>query len=309
MRSLCALAVTLFVAACMPQVPAVFSPEGTDPAVAAEMVVVFAPSATPLSSPLTPSMTWPLVDAAVTSVSPVAAPVIVVATQLPTTPTIVITSDYANLRSGPGQSFELVGKLTRGQQALVVARNPESTWWQVAMSANIGSPATTAWVFAELAHVTTAAMVVPVVVTAQRATLSATAIPTPRPVSTSVTLTLATAVVPIAVSVAVDGCNPSNPDWRGQGKGNPEYAFCVRKDLDFKDGDKGGHLELRWDIYGVQSVELRFDGGQRGLRQQVSLAGAYGFYRGEFPGCNKAELYITRKDGKVVGYNERFWCS
>ena len=247
----------------------------------------------------------PVAPLAITALPSPIPSVLPTATSLPPTsiaPSLVISNEYANLRSGPGQAYTIIGKLNKSTQAMVTGKSADGLWWQIRLD---GASDGVAWVFGELVDPSESALRVTTVV--------APVPPTPRPTATLAARPTAT-VLPTAVPATStpnpdDGCNPSNPDWRGQGRGNPEYAFCVRKDLDFKDGGHGGQLELQWDVYGVQSIELRFDGGQRGMRQQVSNKGAYGFGRGDFPGCNKAELYITRKDGKVVGYNEKFWCS
>ncbi len=220
----------------------------------------------------------------------------------PGTPMLVVSAEVANLRSGPGQVYTLIGALKRGDQARILGKGPDGQWWQIE---RLEIPAKVAWVFGSLVTVAESQSSVPVVAPPVVPTTRFVATQAPKPGPTAAP----TAIQPTPTPNPDDGCNPSNPDWRGQGRGNPEYAFCVRQDLNFRGGSSGGHLELRWDIYGVSSIELRFDGGQRGLREHVAPQGAYGFYRGEFPGCNKAELYITRKDDKVVGYNELSWCS
>jgi hypothetical protein len=52
-----------------------------------------------------------------------------------------VAEDTANLRSGPGQAYPLVGKLTAGESAGIIARNASGDWWQLAWNG-----ASSAWV-------------------------------------------------------------------------------------------------------------------------------------------------------------------
>lgn len=66
---------------------------------------------------------------------------VAVATNIPPSPTPTATPEpqpfvvarvpLVNVRSGPGVDFDLVGQVEQGQRLQVVARNQDSTWWQV----------------------------------------------------------------------------------------------------------------------------------------------------------------------------------
>ena len=47
------------------------------------------------------------------------------------TPFLVVSSDVANARSGPGTDYQQVGELPQGAQLTLVARNETGDWWQV----------------------------------------------------------------------------------------------------------------------------------------------------------------------------------
>ncbi len=46
-------------------------------------------------------------------------------------PTVFTGSGLANLRSGPGVSFDIVGQLQSGQSLPIIGSNADRTWWQV----------------------------------------------------------------------------------------------------------------------------------------------------------------------------------
>lgn len=59
-------------------------------------------------------------------------------------PTAVVRTAVLNLRSGPGVSYALVGRVVGGNQLPIVGRSTDAAWWQVTAA---GSDA---WVFGEL---------------------------------------------------------------------------------------------------------------------------------------------------------------
>ena len=46
----------------------------------------------------------------------------------------VVAKSQANLRQGPGTAYPVVGSMAGGEQAEVLGRNAESTWWQVVLA-------------------------------------------------------------------------------------------------------------------------------------------------------------------------------
>jgi uncharacterized protein YraI len=70
-------------------------------------------------------------------------------TAAPVTKPQVQASNALNVRSGPGLAYPIVAALNTGEQAEILAKNPEGDWWQVALPAG-----GTGWVFGQL--VTTA---------------------------------------------------------------------------------------------------------------------------------------------------------
>ncbi len=223
-------------------------------------------------------------------------------------PQVTVTNDFVNVRTGPDTGYELIGKLDKGQQAVVTGHNSDSSWWQIQFEGKRG------WVTGQYVSANPAA--------GKTAVAEAAPLPTQPPVPTSppaqiielqpIAPTITPAplnLAPTAPPVPVDTCNENDPNWRG--KGQPSYQFCVRQDLEWVNGDtKSQRIELYWDVYGVQSVEMRIEGGDKGGRRvPVPNAGRFGINKAEYGGCFKAELYITRRDGQVVGYNEKFFCA
>lgn len=124
-------------------------------------------------------------------------------------------------------------------------------------------------------------------------------------------------------------CLPSDPNYRDKG-GNGPYKFCVAEDLHwvniahapsvqhFKAGtDKW--MTLQWNVYGINAVRLAADPssqisncaapGKNGFSQPVNGNGNYIFNLKDLGvGQYKFELFITRKDGVIVGHNEVFVC-
>jgi hypothetical protein len=52
------------------------------------------------------------------------------------TPYVVVTADAANGRRGPGATFELLGQAQRDDELMILARTPNSDWWQVCCISN-----------------------------------------------------------------------------------------------------------------------------------------------------------------------------
>jgi len=59
-------------------------------------------------------------------------------------PLVTTGKDKANLRSGPGTNYEIVGVLPSGGSLEIVGRNSDSSWWQVSAQSSL------AWVAAEV---------------------------------------------------------------------------------------------------------------------------------------------------------------
>jgi uncharacterized protein YraI len=57
----------------------------------------------------------------------------------------VVASNGLNVRGGPGTAYGVVGALMTGQQADIIAKNPEGDWWQIAMPSG-----GTGWVYGPL---------------------------------------------------------------------------------------------------------------------------------------------------------------
>jgi uncharacterized protein YraI len=87
----------------------------------------------PSPTPEPPSPTVASTDTPVppTATSPATLPAPTVTATAATQPRVV-AEDTANLRSGPGKAYPLVGRLNAGESAEIIARNASGDWWQLA---------------------------------------------------------------------------------------------------------------------------------------------------------------------------------
>ncbi len=223
---------------------------------------------------------------------------------------LVITVTVANLRSGPGVGYPLLGVANQGTVLPVTGRNAEGTWWQVK------GATVTAWVFGELTSVSAAARNAPAVNVAP--------LPTASPSATSALVPLApnaTAAAPTptadAATAGLPPCNPDNPYWAVRIHKDEGYTFCTPVPLDFVDGNSKDVMTLRWHIYGVERLELRVDPrgldcglGTSGFREWVPLKTEnYVLKRSHFKlGGYKIGLWATLADGRVQDWGELDFC-
>ena len=260
-------------------------------------------------------------------------------------PSLTVTTDSVNLRSGPGTNYALQGQLTQGQTATVVGKSADGTWWQ------IEAAGTTAWVFGELVQANAAAANVPVVKAPVLPTASptvegaATEVPatqvaiiefTPAPsTSTSGTLSSTVAVTDTTASTvsstviaeatatpvapAEEACGPGHPFWAATLNGNTQYEFCTPVPFEFVPGASADpdEMVIRWHIFGIKSLELRIDPsgdscgtGSTGLRQQVQFTeNNFRLNRRSFPpGGYKIGLWATLNNGRVQDWGELHFC-
>ncbi len=80
-----------------------------------------------------PQPTSPSADATATLAPPTAPP----ATATPES-ALVTSNVNANVRSGPGTNYPVVGGLMEGQSAPVTGRNADASWWQINLSGQVG---------------------------------------------------------------------------------------------------------------------------------------------------------------------------
>lgn len=87
------------------------------------------PTATPSATAVPPTDTPQPTPTA--SETPTAAPT---ATPTSAPSPRVVANSQANVRSGPGTAYPVIGALSGGDQADVVGRNAQDTWWQIALA-------------------------------------------------------------------------------------------------------------------------------------------------------------------------------
>lgn len=238
-------------------------------------------------------------------------------------PELTITNEFANIRSGPGINFNLVGKLNQNEKAPVRGKNQDGTWWQIAFDKG---PNGVGWVFGQLVSVNAAA--------AQVAAVAAPPTPTSPPAPAGPTATPPGIVAQVTGTPGTTAtssgpvCDASSKDWRGQ---NPNYPFCANKDPTWADpqGDWNVYdngrdipLSISWSMYGsnINQVWIHFvqddnicgftKQTQHIVNQQVPAAGKYDFNVLQFPygGTLKVYLTVTLNDGRTVQWGEKKLC-
>ena len=93
------------------------------------------------------------------------------ATVTPAGPTIIVP-DLANVRTGPGADYDLVGVLVKGQSAPAIGRSSGGDWIQIRY---VGVPQGVAWVYAPLVILSVASETLPIVEPPPTSTPQATA--------------------------------------------------------------------------------------------------------------------------------------
>jgi len=132
----------------------------------------------------------------------------VTATPIPPTPTITptpaaqvrITSESANVRSGPGLVFPVIGSVRQGETYNVTGVNPSGTWWRICCL----SGEKEGWVRSDLVSISGDLNTIPVIVI-PTPTPRPTATPTPIPPTPTPGLLFYRGIGPIFM--------PTNNDW------------------------------------------------------------------------------------------------
>jgi uncharacterized protein YraI len=107
--------------------------------------IVLAPTATRQPT-MTPEPTAVAASAATEAPAAAAAP-----TAAPAQAAFTVNSGTVNVRSGPGTTYAVVGKVSQGQQFDITAKSPDNGWWQFTYN---GQPA---WVTTDLVSANPAA--------------------------------------------------------------------------------------------------------------------------------------------------------
>ncbi len=215
-----------------------------------------APAPAPAATTAAPaSIAQPTTAAAATSaaaptVAPTSAP------EKPKTNEVVITNEFANVRSGPGTNYDRVGKLDQNAKANVTGKNTDATWWQIEFK---DAPNNQGWVVAEL-----------VKFNGDAASVKVPAIPTPPPAPTAAP-TRPPTILPTAPPAAAAPLPPAPPPPAlslppsALLPYSQNMAFAPRNDIgDVPLGyNEPKNSTLVWEVNGAKSLELEitsFDG-------------------------------------------------
>jgi len=181
-------------------------------------------------------------------------------------PSVTVTNDFANVRSGPNTGYALLGQLQNGQTVPVRGKNADGTWWQISYAQGTGG---VGWVFGELVQGNAAASGVPVA--------SAPPLPTsppPPPVVVQPTAIPATAVpVPVA----------SGPKQFGN--------LIVDKTV----VPPNGSVTVSWNVGGLQRIDFD-DGAGGGYKPTI---GTWNFTVSNITANRVVRLKATYSDGRV----------
>jgi uncharacterized protein YraI len=240
--------------------------------------------------------------------------------------TINNDSGYANIRSGPDTTYDLVGKLNQGESAPIKGRNEDGTWWQIAFAAGTGG---VGWVRGDLVKANDAATNVPVVAAPPKPTAQPAPPTSSAPTATPPSVAVETIAPAATATPSGPVCDASSPNWRGS---NPNYPFCSNMDFNWGqseweytvfDNGRDGAIWLQWNLYGsnVSQVWIHFVhdaticGFDRTAQRQVSeqlspSTGRYDFNITQFPygGTYRVYLDIVLTDGRSVQWGEKKLC-
>jgi uncharacterized protein YraI len=242
-------------------------------------------------------------------------------------PSVTISNEFANIRSGPGVEYALVGKLNQKDTAPLRGKNADGTWWQIGFAAG---PNGLGWVRGDLVQAANATNV-PVVQAPPTPTplpATATSAAPAAPTATPPSVAAATATAAPNTNTSGPACDASSPEWRGN---NANYPFCGKQDPTWGDPqgewnvyDNGRDIPLfiTWNLYGsaINQVSIHFDQSdticsfarpaQRTVNQVVPAAGRFDFNIKEFPygGTYKVYLMVNLTDGRTVQYGEKKLC-
>ncbi len=74
-------------------------------------------------------------------------------------PSLTVTNDFVNVRTGPNTAYQLLGRLNQGEKAPVRGKSADGAWWQISYASGPGG---IGWVFGEYVQANGAAASVPV---------------------------------------------------------------------------------------------------------------------------------------------------
>ena len=135
--------------------PTIVPLAGSEVTMTAMPATALTPSATPMPTATGTPLTTPT---ATPSAAPTA-PNVATATPGAVTPTVMVIGDAAiNVRSGPGASYPIVGRLLPAAPAAVNGRDDKMTWWQITLP-----DGRRGWVAASLVRLTGEKSALPVV--------------------------------------------------------------------------------------------------------------------------------------------------
>lgn len=181
-------------------------------------------------------------------------------------PSVTVTNDFVNVRTGPNVGYALLGQLQNGQTVPVRGKNADGTWWQISYAQGAGG---VGWVFGELVKANAAANGVPVA--------SAPPLPTSPPPPPVVVQPTAIPATPVPVPVV------SGPKQFGN--------LIVDKTI----VPANGSVTVSWNVGGLQRIDFD-DGAGGGYKPTI---GTWSFTVPNITANRVIRLKATYSDGRV----------
>ncbi len=235
----------------------------TEPAPTQEVVPTKAPSA-------------PDANAAVPTVAPPAQPGAAVATTAPaagaagnTAPSLTVTNEFVNVRTGPDTAYDRIGELKQGQTAPVKGKSADGQWWQISFPSGAGG---IGWVINDYVQANGLAANVPVASAPPKPVVVAPVVPAAPAAPAPVLVPLVTAappqVAPAAPGALVGGRGILRINANPVGSGSTAYASWNIPN--FKEGqfDRGDGQGLKGPIAQSMQVDVPGISGARTIKLQ-----------------------------------------
>ena len=193
---------------------------------------------------------------------------------------MVVASNALNVRSGPGTAYPIVGALNAGEQADILAKNPESDWWQVTLPNG-----QTGWVLGTLVQASgdTASIAV------------AANIPAAPPTATPAPVAAVPAEVPPAEQAPAEAAATAAP--AASASDQPNFSLTQKRMWSkAENGDCRGQHLLRLHVVGANGGPLNGVALQGIYTGEIIVTGA----QGKGDGIIEYDLYGPGEGFRVI---------
>lgn len=233
----------------------------TEPAPTAAAVPTKAPSA-PDANAAVPTVAPPAAGAATTAPAPAAG------AAANTAPSLTVTNEFVNVRTGPDTAYDKLGELKQGQTAPVKGKSADGKWWQISYPSGAGG---VGWVINDYVQANGLAANVPVASAPPKpvvAVVAAPAAPAPVLIPLVTAAPPQVAPAPAVPSALVGGRGVLRINANPVGNGSTAYASWNIPN--FKEGkfDRGDGKGLNGPIAQSMQVDVPGISGARTIKLQ-----------------------------------------